>query len=96
MLIRGNSLHDTIDPPWLTPALTLLLEHAPLYGILHLETAGTDPLVTFGSWVQFKNSAYQKCIQQQWFTIISHHCASETWEAKKMGTQGNMQPVKSL
>jgi len=65
-------------------------------GSLHWEMVVADILETFGTWLPVENFDNAKCIWRQWVAMFLMKCASEVWEARKKGRQGNKRPATDL
>jgi len=58
-------------------------------GPLHWEMAVANRLQTFKTWLRSETFDSAKWIWWQWFEMFLKKCASEVWEARKKGTQGD-------
>jgi len=58
-------------------------------GPLHWEMAVADLLETFENWLPLEDFYKAEWNQRQWVEMVLKTCASEVWEARKKGSQGN-------
>jgi len=65
-------------------------------GTLHWETAVADFLETFEQWLPLEDFNNAEWIRRQWVQMFLKKCASEVWEARRKGRQGNKRPVTDL